>query len=72
MREVGKVERSKRTYNISQEEFLKCEWIKLITDCDKFDIEYKNNYLVINTVKFLKQSEKEAIENANTRQHRTT
>ena len=69
MRQVAEVRRKKETFNIQSDEFRKGEWLKHIpTDIDIFDIEYKNNFLVISSATIKKtKSEKEAKENANER-----
>lgn len=59
MREVGSVERQKKTFNISQEEFIEGSWLKILKSYDKFEIVYKNNFLIIHTAKFKKSGREE-------------
>ena len=64
MRKACEAIRNKRTYNITQEEIKKGDWLKLIPDdIDKFELLFKSNFLIIKTMKL----EKGELENANER-----
>ena len=62
MKEISAVERSKKTYVISDEDFMKGEWLKLLNNIKEegysFEVSYINNYLVIKKFLFTDKKEK--------------
>ena len=47
MRQVGNIQRKKESFNLTDEEFRSGEWIKKIPKADKFEVLYKNGFLII-------------------------
>lgn len=59
MRQINDVVRTKKVFNLSQEEFITGGWLKTIPSCDKLEIEYKSNFLVVKTASFTSEKEEE-------------
>ena len=60
MQPVVEVKREKKIYKLSNEEFIRGEWLKIIEEKEpkptKFDVQYKNGFL---SILFYYKSEKD-------------
>jgi hypothetical protein len=47
MRDLTKIERTKKTYQLSKGEFVKGEWLKSVSDSDMLEIIYTGNNRIL-------------------------
>ena len=70
MRHITNVERKKDVYNLTNEEFIKGDWLKLLSlENDILEVHFKNNFLQIISAKIKKEvkSEREGEKNGTKR-----